>query len=554
MRPLLSLVLLAPALAAANGNFTISFQDPTQATVGRSTCVANPAVVFTWDNGLGMAMLGGPQEAVFLSTHSDCTQTSDTSTRILRTAQDMPTQPETFPSDGSLRIQSFPGLDNTCGGATGSTGQAFFCVVVTQNSTFGATTLTGIATLTWVTVPPPPPTGVAVQDGDSNLQVSWTWTASSANQQAQSYLVHVVAASAPAGTAPNESSLDASACSPSCGLKVGGLVNGTDYDVTVAVVDTAGDQSAFGPVDDKGNTVPVMGRPVQVQDFWRHYKDDSGGSAGGCATGGGVGLALLGLLVPLALRRRKGAVLAALLLAPAAARADFMASEPSSQEAGRWGFELDVGEYDPHVDAEFGGAKRPYHDIFGSRTPYAVTGELSWLIERSIGTLSLGVGGGFWQNIGNGFYAACPSGTTCASGGLTRSPDSTLLDIVPLSLSLEWRFDNFRKVFPLSPFAKASGLASIWWATNGTGDIATSAVGKKAKGVTYGYGLSAGVLLSLDWFENLVSGGRLTRESEVDLGLHGTALFVSYELRVLPSGASLNLSDNGWRAGLQLDF
>jgi hypothetical protein len=71
--------------------------------------------------------------------------------------------------------------------------------------------------------------------------------------------------------------------------RITGLTNGTTYDVTVVGISRGGNESA------KSNLIP--GTPVEVQDFWRHYKAVGGREGAGCS------LAALALAL-LALRRR----------------------------------------------------------------------------------------------------------------------------------------------------------------------------------------------------------------------------------------------------------
>ena len=74
------------------------------------------------------------------------------------------------------------------------------------------------------------------------------------------------------------------------------------------------------------------------------------------------------------------------------------------------------------------------------------------------------------------------------------------------------------------------------------------------RGVTYGYALPGGLLVSLDCIENALSGRRLSRETHEDLGVSSTYLSVEYESRQLPAGTGLNLSDGRWRFGLVMEF
>ncbi len=542
MRLLFSFVVavaFVPLAARADSTFTVNFVDTSLANVGMAACKANTAVAFKWDAG---AASTSATESVFLSAKSDCS--SDTGNVSLRADGPEPTQPETFPgtTDQTLKIQDFPGIGPSCGSPDGKSGTSYFCVVVTVPAgPLGGTASTakGIAALNFTTIPPPAPTNVTVESGDTSLVVNWTWKAAASSKQvAQSFLVHTIAAGTDGGGAPAEKKVDTSACNgAACSTRVTGLLNGANYEVTVAAIDTVGDQSAF--------SAAVIGTPQQVQDFWRHYRDDDGGGAqgGGCASGGGAWWLAL-LAIPL-WRRRKATILGALFLLPIAARA-----EPSRSV----GFEFSVGNYNPLIDNELKSAgKTPYSDVFGNRIPLLGEGALSWEPISNYGTLAVGLGGGYWQNIGHGRIKCVTPDP--ASGLCPVSSDPTLLNILPFSLSLAYRFDPFVHVFPIAPFARVAAVAARWNATNGTGNVARDAQGHSASGVGYGYSWGVGGLLSLDWFEHLMTDGRLTREANEDTGLKATHFFAEYERLVLPANShTLNLSAARWRFGLLLEY
>jgi hypothetical protein len=76
--------------------------------------------------------------------------------------------------------------------------------------------------------------------------------------------------------------------------RVGGLQNGTTYDVQVTALTIGGNES--------GRSNTIQGTPVQVDDFWRGYRGAGGREQGGCGTGA-AGLVALLAAAPLALRR-----------------------------------------------------------------------------------------------------------------------------------------------------------------------------------------------------------------------------------------------------------
>jgi hypothetical protein len=210
------------------------------------------------------------------------------------------------------------------------------------------------------------------------------------------------------------------------------------------------------------------------------------------------------------------AALAALLLAPAAARA-------ASPVYGS--LELRVGGYHPDVDRGALTTPGPWETVFGGGRPLEFQLHAAKALYRDFGTFELGVGAGFFQATGKGRFV---DGTV--------SGDSTAFRMVPTSLSLTWRLDvlSDRWNVPLVPYGRASLERYNWWVTGGSGATVKT-------GATNGYSYGGGLGLVLDFFDP-----GLARELDNDTGINHTMAVVDVKKTVVDdfgSKKSWDLSD-----------
>jgi uncharacterized protein (TIGR03382 family) len=371
------------------------------------------------------------------------------------------------------------------------------------------------------------------------------------------------------------------------------LVNGSHYLVRLRAVDTYTNNSDY--------TAAIGGTPTPIDDFYSYYLGEHGTAqgGGGCGAAGAGWTAAVLLLGWLAVRRRRGPgrggtallVFALVSGAAAAALADEPAPAPSAPSSSRpapdpaalgpqfkpltrpsrvprvFLFALKLDRYDPQIDSQpglkndhTGAVGTPYHDIFGTRIPLRVQGEVSWVVLQRpwLGTLLAGGTVGFWQNIGRGRYSTLFTD----SNGVQHNPgdvsdDTALLDIWPLGAVATYRLDQLAdryRWFPLVPYAQAGLTAALWASYNGAGKISNGTTDKPGHGSgwTYGYTAALGVAVALDVIDPMLS-----NEAYVDLGLQRTSLFAEYgwtKLDDFSGGRALILSDRQWRFGLSLEF
>jgi MYXO-CTERM domain-containing protein len=146
---------------------------------------------------------------------------------------------------------------------------------------------------------PAAPSNVRVDSGDSKLIVSWNASTggntTADHYTAEAYLPGHSPLSEPAH--PNPDPPDATSTVTGTSTTIGGLQNDTPYTVYVVALSIGGNPSS--------RTGGGTAIPRANADFWDVYRDRGGQEAGGCASGSGGALALLGVAALAVLRRRK---------------------------------------------------------------------------------------------------------------------------------------------------------------------------------------------------------------------------------------------------------
>lgn len=263
----------------------------------------------------------------------------------------------------------------------------------------------------------------------------------------------------------------------------------------------------------------------------------------------GVALAVAGGRFALRRKRRRDGGRAAVCLAFFAAVAALsIAPAPAGAESPRT-MELEVkfGPFFPnHLDEEAGLTKKPYETIFGSSSRMLTRWELQYIVFQKVGTVSVGGGGGFWQALGKG-RALDPK-----TGKESKSTDTTVLNVVPLTLDVAYRFDWLaqKKDIPIMPFVKTGLDYYFWWVLNSTGDVASTGDGRGAGG-KFGWHVSFGLALLLDWLDSDTA-----NDFDVNVGVNNTYLFAEATIaRVDNFGAGgLNLGSETFLFGLLFEL
>jgi hypothetical protein len=270
-----ALLLPAAALGA-----TLTVEDP---LISRAQCAAGASESLALDWDLGSS--SGATIELLGSDASGCSE-SDATTAVL--ADGISTSQTYYPASGDTAIHlddllSAAGKD--AGTCDGDDFRAYVCVRLLDSS--GAEVVTASAAVTWQLERPPPPTGVSVAIGENALHVGWSagTTTTGATASTESYGVFAASGGVIASSAETTDT----------SLRLGGLENGTTYDVWVVAYSEAGNPSDASEL--------VAGTPQPVYDFYEVYRAAGGTETGGCAQGpaGLLGFALAAL--PLLLRR-----------------------------------------------------------------------------------------------------------------------------------------------------------------------------------------------------------------------------------------------------------
>ena len=213
--------------------------------------------------------------------------------------------------------------------------------------------------------------------------------------------------------------------------------------------------------------------------------------------------------------------------------AALLAAWPAAAESPRLGsFEFSLNNYRPSIDQEFSSGVRPYTTAFGGGRGLMFRFDVSKSLFTDFGSLEVGIGAGYFEKYGHGIVS-----TTGLPG------DSTAFKVVPLRLSLTYRFDYLAREFriPFAPFGRVSLDRYQWWVMNGSGNTANSN-GLGGSGATNGYSVSAGLAFLLNFLDPGVA-----REMDRDLGINHTYVFVDFTKSYIDdfgSSKSWNLSDD----------
>ncbi|HET9552675.1 MAG TPA: fibronectin type III domain-containing protein [Anaeromyxobacteraceae bacterium] len=277
--PLLALLALAAPAAARAATLTV--EDPL-ASASECSTAASQEVKLSWDLGSS----SGSSVELLASNASGCSE-SDATTAVL--ASSIPTSQAAWPSSGDTAItlaDVLAAAGRSTADCAGSSFRVYVCVRLLDGS--GAQVTTASAAIRFQLEKPPPPTGLATEVGDGAIYASWSAGTATAAAPAASSSYQAFAS---AGGVTH-----ASAETTSKSARIGGLDNGTTYDVWVVAYSEAGNPSDASELG--------AATPRQVLDFFSLYQASGGAERGGCSQGGPADLlALLGALALLRLRR-----------------------------------------------------------------------------------------------------------------------------------------------------------------------------------------------------------------------------------------------------------
>ena len=251
----------------------------------------------------------------------------------------------------------------------------------------------------------------------------------------------------------------------------------------------------------------------------------------------------------------------------------------------RWGVGVKIGPYRPNIDSD-PGALGIYRRFFGQSDPVAIgqgrkillDAEVDLYIYRGVGLLGLSGSAGYWTatatslicKTANGDQETCspdlikaaavaPVAATATkaaipgAAGYATGSDKTSLNMLPLSISVVYKFDYLYQHWhvPFTPMVRG-GFDGVFWWVEGSGREAVNRQKKKGEGLTMGYHFRPGVEISLDWLEP-----DSARRAFQNSGIFSSALTAEWiftRIDDFGSSKSWNLSDNTFLAGVELNF
>jgi hypothetical protein len=287
-RALVALLTVAPSVAVAQMTITETADSDNFINIAECNNSKLDGLTFTWNFP---GFIPGGTYTLTASDTNGCVATSNNQTvktTTLGTNINGSAQTGAFPTTGSIGVPTLlSGLGILCNGPATA---VFFCVTL-STAPSGTAAVTGSLSLDLAT--PPAPVLTSADAADSALIIRWTQgSGSTADAGAAGSVDNYKITAVAHDDANDRHTSDAISPGSSTSGRIGGLKNDVLYDVTVTAFSPGGNASAVSD--------PIQGTPVQVDDFWRIYRNAGGRESGGCAAGAAGMLALLG--VPMALR------------------------------------------------------------------------------------------------------------------------------------------------------------------------------------------------------------------------------------------------------------
>ncbi len=248
------------------------------------------------------------------------------------------------------------------------------------------------------------------------------------------------------------------------------------------------------------------------------------------------------------LKRHHAAAAVAVLALGVALPSVAQASRPESAlESVGLALEFEAGPYLPAI-GNADAANSAFGQLFGTNSGMLFKLGSEVQVYRGFGTVAVGGSIGYQSFSGNGRYE-----------DESVSADVTRLSLLPLSLVGVYRFDYLAEQswFPLVPYVKAGLAYTLWWSTNGRGDISRiEGAGPDggdliARGGKLGVTGTLGVSLLLNALERHAATALYNSTS-----IRGTYLYAEVESTRVDGfwDEGFDLSDLGWNVGLMLEF
>lgn len=211
--------------------------------------------------------------------------------------------------------------------------------------------------------------------------------------------------------------------------------------------------------------------------------------------------------------------------------------------------DLRFGSYRPNLDDAFttvANQTPPYEETFSNASETMFLLNLEIIFLEQFGTLSGGLGVGFWDVEG------ATRRRTPQAGEDTTGADKTTLQIIPTQMQLSYRLDYWQESIPLVPLFRVGFDYYFWEVLDDDSEVTSFEAGQPAEGGTWGTHVSIGAQLYLDF---LAPGSASVFDREA--GVNNSYLTFEYQIaKVDDFGAadSFRLGDETFLFGLTLDL
>jgi len=433
---------------------------------------------------------------------------------------------------------------STCGEHEGTTSETRIYVMMEQEG-FSFSPTTSEILIEYDYDPPAAPEELEANPGETNISLSWT----DDDNSSESDIRYQVYYSTETFEDEDKEQVFIQDTVATTSDQVKGLENDLLYFFRVSAIDSFDNES---PLSEE-----VEGIPVPVNDFFDQYKTLGGQEEGGyCAASTQTRSAsgffwLVGLLAALLFfrQRRTNTGLWALIFVASAGFIALPSDGYAADSPQHWNMTWRFGSYIPDIDKEFVAEQDgPYEQIFSGSSFNVYRIEIGYKVFDLFGKLYISGEFGYGRAVGKGIEVASEE----------ESSDTTKLHFIPLNLGLSYQLDYLteRYRFPLIPYVRGGFAYTVWWATDGVGDISQfepeEGTDITAEGATMGYHISVGMRLLLDGFD------RTTADSfDEDMGFNNSYLFIEWSklnLDDFGSDTSFILSDELISFGLAFDF
>jgi len=290
-----------------------------------------------------------------------------------------------------------------------------------------------------------------------------------------------------------------------------------------------------------------------------------------------LGLPLL-VLIALALRFRKKlspklvAALALLVPGIASAQQPYWEDDAKSSKADdnfadqkddvSWHVGIRLGPYVPQIDAQLGGGKHPYQDMFGSSSAWLPMLDVDYILWNQVGQLGVGFSLGYMSKSAHAWAVCTPDQIGCidtpGDPHRTRaSGDENSFHLIPTAVTATYRFTYLDDEYgiPVVPYGRGGLAYYLWYSDGPNGDASVamtpSGTSTTAKGASLGLVGSVGIAIRAERIDS--DAARSMRDS----GIEHAGFYAEVQeawVNGFSNSKKLSVGDATWFAGVDFEF